>query len=148
MNRFARLVGLRSIREEAEGLVYARILAKVEGLRQSVVDLDLQTKEERDEARLQIGQGLGLSSEFIENFLKGQAWRRQRLQESIATLQEELSQAREVWHAARVQLKQAEKLSQKDDVRQQKEIEKNEMKSLDMIGVLQATHFLGRETTL
>lgn len=141
MNRFTRLVKLRHIREEAYAIAYSRILANVENLRQSIVKLDEVTEQECLIARQMIGEESGLPTGMVEDFLKGQLWRRQRLEKKIATIQKELDQAKERWLAARVQLKQAEKLEEKEALEQRQEVEKRERKMMDMIGIVQNRPF-------
>lgn len=145
MNRFGRLANLRRLREESYGMAYARVLARMEGLKQSVVMLDKMTEEERLAARQAVGQPSPLSSGMVEDFLKGQVWRRDRLNQKIATTQEDLDKAREVWMAARVQLKQAEKMAEKEALKQRQKEEKRERKTMDMIGVMRSRPFSGQE---
>lgn len=145
MSRFKRLADLRRIREESHGMAYARVVARKEGLRQDVVKLDKITEEERYLAQQAFGQSSRLPSEMVDDFVRGQAWRRQRLEKMIATTQEELVQAKEVWHAARVQLKQAEKLAEKEALQHQHEADLRERKTMDMIGIMRNRPFSGQE---
>ena len=145
MSRFNRLVSLRRLREESYGMAYARMLAKLEGLRQSVVRLDKVTEREQGAARQAIGQASYVTREMVENFLKGQSWRRERLQQTIATTQEDVDKAKEIWLAARVQLKQAEKLAEKEALKKRQEAEQRERKTMDMIGVMRSRPFSGQE---
>ena len=146
MSRFSRLVELRRIREESYGMAYAHILAKVEHVQQNMVKLDEITEKECMAARQVLGQGGGQdgsqggvwpSGSMVEDFLKGQFWRRKKLEEKMATLQKEQDKAKDVWLTARVQLKQAEKLVEKDVLQQHHKVEKRERKMMDMIGIIQ-----------
>ncbi|MBF0401118.1 MAG: flagellar export protein FliJ [Magnetococcales bacterium] len=147
-----RLVELRRIREEANGMALARVLARLEGLRQDVIKLDQQTLEEQTLARDAIGQE-GASSDrlalgMMDNFLRGQLWRRKRLEQMIAVADLDLEKAREAWLAARTQLQQAEKLAEKEDLQYRKQAEQQEKKTMDMIGVLRNKTFFGQEGDL
>lgn len=146
MNRFNRLVELRRIREEVNGMAFARTLARVEGLQQDVIKLDQQTTEEQtllqQEEASTTNRGALL---MLDNFLRGQSWRRQRLEQMIAVAKLDLEKAREAWLAARAQLKQAERLAEKEQLQQQKKIEQHERKTMDMVGILRNTTFFGQE---
>lgn len=145
MNRFSRLVSLRRLREEEYGMAYARMLAKIEGLRQSVVKLDEVTNEERILARSSFGQNSDVPLRMVEDFLKGQAWRRRKLEWMIATTRSEVEKAKAIWLAARVELKQAEKLAEKEMQQQHQEAEKRERKTMDMIGLIRNRPFSEQE---
>ena len=154
MNRFSRLVELRRIREEANGLLFARVLTRLQGLRQDVVALDQQTREEQDAARLAIDQAVDgaaappLMLGQMDDFLRGQVWRRQRLQQRMEVVQEELDKARDAWLAARTQLQQAEKLAQKEHQHRLYRLERQERKALDMVGLLRHKTFFSQEGDL
>ncbi len=152
MNRFNRLVELRHIREEMNGSAFARVLARLDGLQQDVVRLDQQTKEEQELVRLSIDQtaqgalaGPPVAPGLLDNFLRGQSWRRKRLEQMIVVAQLDLEKAREAWLAARTQLQQAEKLAEKETLHQQKQAERQEKKTMDMVGVMRNTKFFGQE---
>lgn len=146
MNRFNRLVELRRIREEVNGMAFARTLARVEGLQQDVIKLDQQTAEEQtllqQEEASTANRGALL---MLDNFLRGQSWRRKRLEQMIAVAKLDLEKAREAWLAARAQLKQAERLAEREQLQQQKKIEQHERKTMDMVGILRNTTFFGQE---
>lgn len=158
MNRFKqsggskRLVELRRIREEANAMAFARVLGRLEGLRQDVVNLDRQTTEEQTLAWDAIGQEVTVSDRLalgmLDNFLRGQSWRRKRLEQMIAVASMDLEKAREVWMAARTQLQQAEKLAEKEALQQHKQAEYQEKKMMDMVGVLRNKGFFGQEGDL
>ncbi|MBF0624276.1 MAG: flagellar export protein FliJ [Magnetococcales bacterium] len=138
MNRFSRVVGLRRIREEAEAMAYARALARLEALRGKVRELDRVTARGREERRQELAEGgLSMPPEMFEGFLKGQAWRRERLLEAINRSLEEVRKAKEVWHGVRVQLQQIERLEEKEGDRLHAEARRQEMKALDAVSMLQ-----------
>lgn len=147
-----RLVELRRIREEASAMAVARVLGRLEGLRQDVVNLDRQTAEEQALAWDAMGQEVTASDRLtlglVDNFLRGQSWRRKRLEQMIAVASLDLEKAKEVWMAARTQLQQAEKLAEKEASQQQKQAEYQERKTMDMVGVLRNRGFFGQEGDL
>ncbi|MEO5363872.1 MAG: flagellar export protein FliJ [Magnetococcus sp. DMHC-8] len=151
MNRFDRLVELRRIREEIQGTAFARLLARLEGLKQDVRQLDQQTTEEQAQMRLALDQGTDRSAGpplplgLLDKFLQGQAWRRKRLEQMIVVAQQDLEKARATWIAARTQLQQAEKLAEKEAQQQRKRLEYHEKKAMDMVGVLRNKTFVGQE---
>ncbi|MBF0461974.1 MAG: hypothetical protein HQL87_11305 [Magnetococcales bacterium] len=157
MNRFSRLVGLRRIREEANGMAFARTLARMEGLQQDMIRLDQQTQEEQGLVRQTLADDAGgretgpsgrLALGLVDNFLRGQAWRRQRLEQMIAVAQLDLEKSKEAWLAARTQLQQAEKLAEKEALHQHQRVEHDEKKAMDMVGVLRNRNFSGQEGEL
>ncbi|MBF0162162.1 MAG: flagellar export protein FliJ [Magnetococcales bacterium] len=154
MNRFNRLVELRRIREEVNALAFARMLNRLEGVRREVVALDQQTWSEQESMRLGLGQEIDrslsppLMPSQMDDFLRGQAWRRQRLQQRMESLQEELEKAKAAWLAARAQLQQAEKLAEKEQKHQQYCLEQQEKKALDMIGILRNKTMFSQEGDL
>ncbi|MBF0116875.1 MAG: flagellar export protein FliJ [Magnetococcales bacterium] len=151
VNRFNRLVELRRIREESNGTVFARVLARLEGLKQDLGRLDQQTTEEQAAMRLALaGSDAGadrpvLASGMMDDFLRGQSWRRQRLQQMIAAAQMDMEKAKEAWLAARMQLRQAEKLAERESLRQHEQMERNEKKAMDMVGVLRNQNYFRQE---
>ncbi|MBF0177902.1 MAG: flagellar export protein FliJ [Magnetococcales bacterium] len=136
-NRFSRLMELRRIQEESEAMVYSRNLAWMEGLRLRLQQIDLETEQAREEVRRSQVSDSRLSPSMYENFFRGQMVRRRRLQISIQQAREEVQKSREVWHAARVQLKKTEKLQEKEKEKLDQEMQYRENKELDMIGLLQ-----------
>ncbi|MEO5363994.1 MAG: hypothetical protein H7838_10290 [Magnetococcus sp. DMHC-8] len=145
MNRFHRLVELRRIREETNGMAFARTLARVEGLQQDVLKLDQQTAEEQTLARQAADQADRSMLPWMDKFLQGQSWRRKRLEQMIAVAKMDLEKTREAWMAARTQLQQAEKLAEREKRQQRQKIEQYEKKTMDMVGVLRDKSFFGQE---
>ncbi len=151
VNRFNRLVELRRIREESNGTVFARVLARMEGLKQELGRLDQQTVEEQTAMRLALGGSAAgadqpmLASGMMDDFLRGQSWRRQRLRQMIAAAQVDMEKAKEAWLAARMQLRQAEKLAERESLRQHELAERNEKKAMDMVGVLRNQNYFRQE---
>ncbi|MEO5350365.1 MAG: hypothetical protein H7836_12050 [Magnetococcus sp. YQC-3] len=145
MNRFHRLVELRRIREETNGMAFARTLARVEGLQQDVLRLDQQTAEEQALARQAIDQADRTPLAWMDKFLQGQIWRRKRLEQMIAVAKMDLEKSREAWIAARTQLQQAEKLAEREQMQQRQKLEQYEKKTMDMVGVLRNKTFFGQE---
>lgn len=141
MSRFKRLADLRRIREESLGMACARVALRKEGLQQEMIKLDAETDAERIAARHAIGQADALPPHIIENFLKGQVWRRERLNKMVTVAQQDLDKAKEAWLAARVQLKQAEKLAEKEALQRRIELERREKKMMDMIGLMKNSPF-------
>ncbi|WP_193771327.1 flagellar export protein FliJ [Candidatus Magnetaquicoccus inordinatus] len=150
-NRFNRLVELRRIREESNGTVFARVLARLEGLKQDLGKLDQQTTEEQSAMRLSLSGHEDraakpvLAAGMMDDFLRGQSWRRQRLQQMIAAAQLDMEKAKEAWLAARMQLRQAEKLAEREKLRQHEQAERNEKKAMDMVGVLRNQTYFRQE---
>lgn len=145
MSRFKRLANLRRIREEAYGMAYAHILAKIKSLQQDVTKLDEVTGEEYAIARQTVGQGDSLPPRMVDDFFRGQSWRRKKLEQVISATQKDLDKTKGLWLAARVQLKQAEKLAEKEAQQQRHETEKRERKAMDMIGIMRNKTFSGQE---
>ena len=151
VNRFNRLVELRRIREESNGTVFARVLTRLEGLKQDLNRLDQQTVEEQTVMRLALPGSQGganqpmLATGMMDDFLRGQSWRRQRLQQMIAAAQMDMEKAKEAWLAARMQLRQAEKLAERESLRQHELAERNEKKAMDMVGVLRNQNYFRQE---
>ena len=115
----------------------ARIIARQNRLRQQVTDLDRETREEMA-AACRTGDGPDrLPAALYDDFIRGQAWRKQRLLKEIDAVQKELNAARARWHAARVRLRQSEKMAEKDTLRLHQERQVRERKEMDMVGVLQ-----------
>jgi flagellar export protein FliJ len=138
MGRFSRLVDLRRIREEADGLAYAKILGRIESCQQKIGDLEQETKEEHKMACEQVAQGTAPGALMFDDFYRGQKWRIQKLQDKIHIAQREAEAARKVWLAARTQLKQAESMSEKEEAQQEVELRQKNNKELDMIGIVQS----------
>ncbi|MBF0186029.1 MAG: flagellar export protein FliJ [Magnetococcales bacterium] len=150
-NRFNRLVELRRIREESIGTAFARVLARLQGLKQDLSHLDQQTNEEQAAMHLAMTSANDLSARpllaagVMDDFLRGQSWRRQRLEQMIATAQLDMEKAKEAWLAARMQLRQAEKLAEREQSRLQAHAERNEKKAMDMVGVLRNQTYFRQE---
>ncbi|MEO5341041.1 MAG: flagellar export protein FliJ [Magnetococcus sp. MYC-9] len=151
MNRFKRLVELRRIREESKGLDVARLLGRLDGMRLELFQLDQQTVEEQNLARQAVSHAMDdastprLAMRLMDDFLRGQAWRRQHLEQRMAAAQQDLEQAKAAWITARTQLKQAEKLEEREKLHQCQQAELREKKMLDMIGVLRKETAFGQE---
>ena len=145
MNRFKRLANLRRIREEASGMAHVRVVGRMENLKQNVVKLDKATAEGRVAAQQAMLQSNFLPVGMVDDFLRGQTWRRERLEKMIVATQEDLDKTKNLWLAARVQLKQAESLAEKETLRQRHEAEIREIKIMDMIGVMRNIPFSGQE---
>ncbi|MBF0180465.1 MAG: flagellar export protein FliJ [Magnetococcales bacterium] len=140
MNRFARLRDLRKIREDAAGHELARALAYVETVRHKITELDQTTQEEKEAAMATLAGPQRASPGLLESYLAGQAWRRGRLTGALHKARLESDEARERWLAARVQLRQAEVLAEKEALRIRMEQKRKEAKELDIVGILSAAH--------
>ncbi|MBF0294176.1 MAG: flagellar export protein FliJ [Magnetococcales bacterium] len=140
MNRFARLRDLRKIREDAAGHELARALAYVETVRHKIAELDQATQEEKEAAMATLAGPQRASPGLLESFLAGQAWRRGRLTSALQKARQESEEARDLWLAARLQLRQAEALAEKEALRLSMEQKRKEAKELDMVGILSHTH--------
>ncbi len=146
VNRFSRLVDLRSIREESAAMAYSQKLAELERLKSGVEALDAETREAKEMACRAIDSPVKLPPRLYDDFIQGQKWRRQRMLVAIDQKKRELETAKKRWHAARVELRQAEKLAEKESVRRARERKDLERKELDMVGVLQRqSHFQQEE---
>jgi flagellar export protein FliJ len=137
MGRFARLVDLRKIREEADGLAYASILARIETCRQKIVKLDEETAEGHKSACEQVVEGNSPGPFLFDDFFRGQKVRVKKLEEKIKFAQEEAAVARNVWLASRTKLQQTEKMAEKEVSKSKFEKRHNDNKELDMIGIVQ-----------
>lgn len=137
MTRFARLVELRKIREETDGQVYARILARIESFRQEIGELDKETAQGHEMACELVAQGNTPGPYRFDDFFRGQKWRVQKLKEKIHLAQQEASAAKKVWLAARTKLQQAEKMAIKEEAQRKEEVRRSENKEMDMIGIVQ-----------
>lgn len=137
MSRFARLVDLKKLREEADGLAYAQVLARIEGLHQKIQSLNQETDEGHRMAIEQVVEGHSPGPRLLDDFLRGQEWRVQNLEVKIRRAQIEAEAAKKVWHASRVKLKQAESMAEKEEAQRQKEKRLEDKKELDMIGIVQ-----------
>ncbi|MBF0439160.1 MAG: flagellar export protein FliJ [Magnetococcales bacterium] len=135
MNRFSRLEALRRLKEESAGQAFARTLARIDELRQQMVDLDRETAEEKRAAMEALAGPQRPDPAWLESFLAGQAWRRGRLDGALRKARMESEVAREAWRMARMQLQQAEVLAQKEGVRILGEQRRAEMKEMDMLGI-------------
>jgi flagellar export protein FliJ len=138
MGRFAKLVGLRKIREEADGLAYSRVLARIDTFRRKIQHLEQETAAGHQMVCEQVAQGMAPGSFMFDNFSRGQQWRIQKLQEKIAIAQVEADAAKKVWFASRIKLKQMESMAEKEAVRHKEEMRHNENKELDMMGIVQS----------
>ncbi|MBF0195199.1 MAG: flagellar export protein FliJ [Magnetococcales bacterium] len=138
MGRFAKLVGLRKIREEADGLAYSRILARIDSLRLKISLLEQETAEGHQMVCDQVAEGTDHGSFNFENFFRGQQWRIQKIQEKIVLAQVEAEAAKKVWFASRIKLKQMESMADKEAVRHKEDMRINENKELDMMGIVQS----------
>ncbi len=148
MNRFARLVDLRSIREESAAAAYSQKLAQVGQLKHQVTELDAETREGKKMACQAVTSLVKLPARLYDDFIKGQQVRRQRLLANIVEKNRELDAAKQRWHGTRVELRQAEKLAEKESLRRRKEIQHLERKELDMVGVLQRQSHAQQEEIL
>jgi flagellar export protein FliJ len=138
MGRFEKLVNLRKIREEADGLAYSRILSRIESFRQKIRELEQETADGHQMACDQMAQGISIGSSSFDNFFRGQKWRIQKLLDKIILAQEEADAAQKIWFASRIKLKQTESMSEKELARRKEEIRQIENKELDMIGIVQS----------
>ncbi|MEO5346834.1 MAG: hypothetical protein H7834_10720 [Magnetococcus sp. YQC-9] len=137
MNRFSRLEEMRRIQEEAAGQAFARTLIRIEELTQRIAALDRQTEEENRAAIDALADPEAVRSDpgLLQTFLSGQAWRRQRLEMTLQRARHDSQAAREVWLGTRVQLKQAERLSEKEEERLRGEVRRQEIKELDNVAI-------------
>ncbi|NGZ07361.1 MAG: flagellar export protein FliJ [Magnetococcales bacterium] len=137
MNRFSRLEELRRLKEDAAGQALARCLARVEEVRHKIATLDKETAEEQRAAieALAVPDAQRPDPRLMEAFLAGQVWRRQRLEATLRRAVQESEAAREKWLGTRIQLKQAEVLADKEDVRLQREAHRQEMKEMDSVAI-------------
>ena len=138
MGRFGKLVGLRKIREEADGLAYSRILARIETFRGKINHLKQETADGHQMVVDQVAEGTDHGSFNFDNFFRGQQWRIQKLTEKIALAQLEADAAQKVWFASRIKLKQMESMAAKETVRHKEKMRHIENKELDMIGIVQS----------
>lgn len=119
-------------------MVFARALARYETLGREINQLDEETEEVRRDATAQ--RGADLPADFLDNYFKGQAWRREQLMGKFEEARKEMEQTRMVWNAARIRLRQVEKLEEREGKHLKAEAHKREMKELDMIGALRHVH--------
>ncbi|MBF0448676.1 MAG: flagellar export protein FliJ [Magnetococcales bacterium] len=138
MGRFSRLVELRKIREEADGLAYAHVLSRIEGFRQKIRELNIETEEGRRMSCDMVGQQGVFGTYRFDDFFRGQTWRVQKLQEKITLAQQQANAAKKIWLASRTQLQQAEKMAEKEEAQRKKEQRLKDNKELDMIGIFQS----------
>ncbi|MBF0588051.1 MAG: hypothetical protein HQL53_02890 [Magnetococcales bacterium] len=134
-NRFTRLVGLRRLEEENKAGLYGQAVVALEGQKERLSALDLETEQARREEQENFGDGR-LSPEFYLNFYRGQAERRKMVLSDIERAGQELERARQVWNSARVKMLQAEKLEEKSGEKLRKEAEKQALREMDMVGVI------------
>lgn len=135
MNRFARLEALRKLKEDAAGQAFARTLAHIEALRQQIVNLDRESAEENAMATAALAGPERYDPMLLDLFLKGQAWRRERLEMALKKGRQESEVAREQWRIARVQLQQAEVLVKKESQRLALEQRRKENREMDLVGI-------------
>ncbi|MBF0127361.1 MAG: flagellar export protein FliJ [Magnetococcales bacterium] len=135
MNRFSRLKELRKLKEDAAGQALARIHAQIETLRQRIVDLERETMEEKEAATEALAGPRRPDPHLLASFLKGQEWRRGRLESALKKARQEADEARDVWHHARMQLKQVEILADKENLRMKQEQLRVERKEMDLVGI-------------
>lgn len=147
MNRFDRLVTLRRIREESEGMAFGRIAANMAAMRQRIQALDHETEQGRQMAMQGIATTDRLPPGLCDDFFKGQQWRRSRMDAALAEAHKEADAAREKWHTARVSLKQAEKLAERETTLKHEERALREKKEMDMVGILQNSFYNHQEET-
>ncbi|MBF0384003.1 MAG: flagellar export protein FliJ [Magnetococcales bacterium] len=138
MGRFAKLVGLRKIREEADGLAYSRILARIDAFNRKIYNLERETAEGHQMVVDQVAKGMAPGSFNFDNFFRGQQWRIQKIREKIAMAQVEAEAAKKVWFASRIKLKQMESMAEKEAVRHKEKMRLTENKELDMVGIVQS----------
>jgi flagellar export protein FliJ len=137
MNRFTRLVELRRLREEAAAQEFAKTRMKVEGIQQQISDRKQETEEARILALSHVGQsGVRLPPMMYENFYRGQATRISNLSNAERQAANEMKKTMQAWHTTRVELKQAEKMSEKTEKLQQKEQKRREDRAMDDVGIL------------
>jgi flagellar export protein FliJ len=142
--RFTRLVELRRIKEELAGSVVAKSVAQVESLRQRIADLDRESVAAEAEIRAAIvaggssaaGQSTEVSFSLYEGFQRGQAWRRQRLEQELARARQEMEEAYQAWYAVRAELKQVERLHEKEEQAWHLVLKQRETKELDAAGMI------------
>jgi flagellar export protein FliJ len=138
MGRFSRLVDLRKIREEADGLAYARILARIETCRQKIRELEKETAQGHEMACEEVAQGNAAGSSMYDDFFRGQKFRIKKLEDKISLAQVEAAAAQKVWLASRTQLRQSESMAKKEEAHRQMEMRHDDNKELDMIGIVQS----------
>ncbi|MBF0143888.1 MAG: flagellar export protein FliJ [Magnetococcales bacterium] len=146
MNRFSRLVNLRRIREEATGQLFSQAAARVEELVRERRRLEEGIREARSQALDSLGQGEArLPPQLVEDFFSGQALRLQRVEEARRKAEKRREEALQVWKGARIELKQAEILEEKQGAREVAERQRQELMKLDEVGVQQYRRRLQEE---
>ncbi|MBF0188491.1 MAG: flagellar export protein FliJ [Magnetococcales bacterium] len=150
MNRFDRLVSLRQLQKESKEQLFSQAQGALNALNTQIGHLDQETEEARREMTVAAtGGGVAgerLSPEIYEDFLRGQAWRKEQLQEQIVQAAQAVEEAREAWNQARIKTRQAEKLSEREEERQRKEGEKQDLREMDMVGVIRFNEQSGLES--
>ncbi|MBF0367957.1 MAG: flagellar export protein FliJ [Magnetococcales bacterium] len=137
MNRFQRLVDLRQIKEEVAAAGLSKAIGLMDQIQKTIRELDQETESARQTAQNNFGpQEDRLPPEMVENFIKGQKWRREKLLAALEQAKKERAVAQEQWKAARVALKQSEKLAEIDDKRRLLAERKQEALEMDMAGIL------------
>ncbi len=137
MGRFSRLVDLRKIREEADGLAYARILARIENFKLRIKELEEETEEGRRSVCQQVAEGNNPGTFLFDDFFRGQQWRIKKLQDKIRIAQDEAAVARKIWLVSRTKLQQMEAMAEKEAALRKEEMRHEDNKELDMIGIVQ-----------
>lgn len=134
MNRMARLVSLRRIQEEAKAMEVGKVQAHIEQLNQQVESLTRHTALGVEETIEDVSRPeVRLPPAMYEHFFQGQKERRRRLDNELRQAHEALALAMQAWQGARVLLRQAEKLEEKERQRQHEEAQRRDMRQMDMI---------------
>ena len=140
MNRFTRLVELRSLKEETLGQAHLRAVAEVNRVKEAIAALGEMTREGESEARDDMLHGSGrLVPEMYDQFHRGQVHRRGQLDKALQQAEAAVLEARAVWQAAYREKKQAERLEENEGERQAKEARALETRTLDELGSMR--HF-------
>ena len=137
MSRFKRLVELRNIQEEVEGAKVAAANAKVQNLLNEVARLEQETTQGRNEALEDVDQfDLRLPPQLYEDYFAGQKFRIQHLEEEIQQARQAVKKAMELWHAARVKLRQAEHIDDQAKAKHKKELARLESQEMDQLAAV------------
>lgn len=140
MNRFTRLVELRSLKEETLGQSHLRAVAEVNRIKEAIAALGEMTREGEDEAREDMLHGSArLVPAMYDQFNRGQVHRRGQLDEALKKAEGAVLEARAAWQAAYREMKQAERLEETEGERLDKEARTRETRTLDELGSMR--HF-------
>ncbi|MBF0308533.1 MAG: flagellar export protein FliJ [Magnetococcales bacterium] len=136
MSRFDRLVGLRRLREEAAALRFSESVARLREADNRLQRLAEETEQVRQEAVTAVRENDRLPVNRYEDFYRGQRVREFHLQRDRQESVKGMELARQVWQEARTQLRQVEKLAEKDDARLFEEQKRNQLKAIDEAGTV------------